>query len=259
MKRSFGTRNSNSDDIGLILLGIILCSIIFGGGAGFFVSDSGLDHFNEIIQTYNKTIEDQNSRIQQLQESHQIINNDIEILENENNILKNELIQANQDIANIITDIRNAENLELVEVTRILNDLDHRMDSTEAYRLLRKTLAKPGGYIVDTIVDEIINELKNHENVVIKNAAIYGEDVAKVAIERVINSESPSQYWYSVTTNRVSDTLYKVYVKTYYFAVDASIVNIGRLEITIMAKVDVEIDQVIPGSIIVDSVTMEIV
>ncbi|MBD3206527.1 hypothetical protein GF319_09315 [Candidatus Bathyarchaeota archaeon] len=217
------------------------------------------------IQNLNTTIILQEQKIHELEmiirkyENNQTaLTQRIIALENSASSNAAELNSVNSDIESILTQIESAENLELISVSDELEALDHRMDRSEAYLLLKKTMSRPGAYIVSSVTEAIFKELLTRYPAI---APIEGK--VKEIIAKAINSKTPSLVWYGRSCDRVNPNCYLTYVVTYFpLEVDTGLPVVGeiivaRVALVVSGQVDVNHNIVLPNTIEVASINLE--
>jgi len=253
---------------------IFLVGGILGIGAGTFfiypnMVESNIGEINQQISDLTTQVDDATVKLEKIESilgssSENIINiqSNIDTIYSNINQIKTRLSEVETRISSVQDSIESAENVELIDIVSKLESLIYRMDSTEAYRIMRKNLAKPGQYIVDSIVDEIIAEMQMSDNNLVRGAGqLVG--VTKPIIKAIINSKTPSIYWYGYGTTRLNENRYETHMKTYYHALHFNVPGVGdigfaRIGIILKCEVNLSTSTVVPDSIEVHSVELEL-
>ena len=136
----------------------IICLIVGYGAGSLFTSASTGESINELeveISSLKETIAGMDlyttTLQEQVDENQQIIQrNEVSIAHMNTQVieLESEFDNWNAQVADLRSQISEAENLELVDVLESINALDYRMDRSEAYRIVKRTLIKPGTVII---------------------------------------------------------------------------------------------------------------
>ncbi len=246
----------------------IICLIVGYGAGSVFTSASTGESINELeveILSLKETMAGMDLNATTLQgqvdENQQIIQrNEVSISHMNTQVieLESEFDNWNAQVADLRSQISEAENLELVDVLESINTLDYRMDRSEAYRILKRTLIKPGAYIIDSITDELFEEVKKSHPIV-ENF----ENQIKGILAKALNAEMPSLVWYGDSCDQLNSYQYRTYVVTYFpLEVDTGILVIGeivvaRIALIVVGEVDVNQNRVMPNTIQVVSVEIE--
>ncbi len=244
----------------------IICLIVGYGAGSLFTSASTGESIKELeveISSLKDTVASMDLRVttlqEQVDENQQIIqSNEVTISHLNTQVieLESEFDNWNTQVADLRSQISEAENLELVDVLESINALDYRMDRSEAYRILRKTMSKPGDYLVDSLTDHLFEDLKGRYPQV---GSIEG--LAKQAITKAINAKTPSLVWYGRSCDRINSYLYDTYVVTYFpLEIDLPVIGdivIARVAVVVKGEVNVNQNIVMENTLELYSLDIE--
>jgi outer membrane murein-binding lipoprotein Lpp len=209
---------------GYILIGLVIGACI-GTGAGYYfiypaMVDTKIDEFSQKLSSLESSINELTSDISTIQtqiSSLQGFSNTVQSLSSTVSKLTSDLNTIRSDINSIQSELTQAQT---------------RIEETKAYEILKKEVAKPGGYIADTLTDGLFDELKKSENKIVTWIAIVGQTAVKNALASLINAKMPSLVWNNYDVIKAGNNLYDVYIVTYFpIEIDTGLPLIGTISI----------------------------
>lgn len=209
---------------GYILIGLVM-GVFIGAGAGYYfifpaMVDTKIEEFSQKLSSLESSINELNidlSTIQTQVSSLQGLSNTVQSLSSTVSKLNSDLNTIRSDTNSIRSELTQAQT---------------RIEETKAYELLKKEVAKPGGYIADTLTNELFDELKESENKIVTWIAIVGQTTVKNAITSLINAKMPSLVWNNYDVNKADSNLYDAYVVTYFpIEINTGLPLIGTISI----------------------------
>lgn len=251
------------------IVAIAIACIVTGYGAGAFITGSVnqeiIDEISATLTTVDTRSIDNANRVSSLEQDLLAYQAELETcedqitsLQSQISSLTSELDSVNSEITDLLSDIENAENLDNIALVQELEELDYRMDRSEAYRLLKKTMSKPGDYIVDSVTDVLFEELKGQYPEI---ALVEGK--VKEIIAKAINAKTPSLVWYGRSCDQINSYSYDTQVVTYFpLELETGIPLVGeivvaRVALVVSGEVNVNQNIVVASSIEVVSIAIE--
>lgn len=250
-----------SKPVSLVIIGLI-GGFILGVGGGYLTIYPSMvktqtDELNlrvTVLESSFEAITDMTNRLDNLESSAANIpslESKISLIEDSTNDLslsvdsiEDELFEVKTLFSNLqelveFGDLSNfSDQLDSIEATlsSIDSELDVmgiRLDESESYGLLKRTLAKPGKDITNEITDELFDQLESSEYKFVQWISVVGETHAKDTLRDIMNLKIPSLVWNDYDIDLTSSNTYSTYAVTYFpITFDTEIPILGEITVT---------------------------